>query len=69
MNRGGLRQGGDLSETDSAIVRAYEADKAVYEVVYEVRNRPDWVGIPLGAVAALAQADPGSNRDQSSSKL
>jgi maltokinase len=26
----------------------------VYEVVYEVRNRPDWVGIPLGAVAALA---------------
>jgi len=61
--------GGDLSETDSAIVRAYEADKAVYEVVYEVRNRPDWVGIPLGAVATVAQADPSSNRDQSSSKL
>ena len=33
-----------------AILRAYEADKAVYEVVYEVRNRPDWVHIPLGAV-------------------
>jgi hypothetical protein len=26
----------------------------VYEVVYEVRNRPDWVDIPLAAVAALA---------------
>jgi maltokinase len=49
--------GGDLSETDSAVVRAYEADKAVYEVVYEVRNRPDWVEIPLGAVAALAQSE------------
>ena len=48
--------GGRLSETDAGVLRAYEADKAVYEVVYEVRNRPDWVGIPLAAVAALAQS-------------
>jgi hypothetical protein len=39
---------------DASMLRAYEADKAIYEVVYETRNRPDWVGIPLGAVAALA---------------
>ncbi|MFP5282201.1 MAG: maltokinase N-terminal cap-like domain-containing protein [Actinomycetes bacterium] len=45
--------GGPLAEADAAVLRAYEADKAVYEVVYEVRNRPDWVGIPLAAVAAL----------------
>ena len=39
------------------MLRAYEADKAIYEVVYETRNRPDWVGIPLSAVAALAADD------------
>jgi maltokinase len=54
---------GELDETEARMLRAYEADKAIYEVVYEVRNRPDWVHIPLGAVAALAaenQDFPGS---------
>ena len=38
--------GGPIQRANSAILRAYEADKAIYEVIYEVRNRPDWVGIP-----------------------
>jgi maltokinase len=50
--------GSDLDPQQAAAVRAYEADKAVYEVIYEVRNRPDWVSIPLGAVATLAQTKP-----------
>ncbi|MFZ0531325.1 MAG: phosphotransferase [Propionicimonas sp.] len=35
---------------ESGLLRAYQFDKAVYEVVYEVRNRPDWAHIPWRAV-------------------
>jgi maltokinase len=48
--------GGALDPADEAVRNAYVADKATYEVVYEVRNRPDWVNIPLAAVAAIANA-------------
>ena len=50
----GYADGRGLGAADAGLLAAYEADKAVYEVVYEVRNRPDWVGIPLAAVATLA---------------
>ncbi|KQS10692.1 hypothetical protein ASG04_04220 [Curtobacterium sp. Leaf183] len=36
------------------VLDAFELDKAVYEVVYEARNRPTWVGIPVAAVERLA---------------
>ena len=37
------------SEFEQAL-SAWEADKALYEVAYEARNRPAWVGIPLRAL-------------------
>ncbi|QIM20330.1 aminoglycoside phosphotransferase [Phycicoccus sp. HDW14] len=46
-------EAGEDPRARDAVLAAFELDKALYEVVYEARNRPDWLGIPLGAVRRL----------------
>ncbi|MHB8735380.1 MAG: maltokinase N-terminal cap-like domain-containing protein, partial [Terriglobales bacterium] len=39
----------------AAVLACFELEKAIYELRYELRNRPDWLTIPLAAVERLLQ--------------
>ncbi|HEX7165742.1 MAG TPA: hypothetical protein VF230_02060 [Acidimicrobiales bacterium] len=50
-----LLPGGIGSDETMQALRAWELDKAVYEVGYEVGHRPDWVAIPESAVQRILE--------------
>jgi predicted trehalose synthase len=48
-----------LPPSDEAITRLlaiFELEKAVYELRYELDNRPDWASIPVAGVLRLLEA-------------
>ena len=61
---GGLYAGPAQFEAATKLIDLFELEKALYELRYEMDNRPDWVGVPLAGIAVMAGAagsDTGEN--------
>jgi maltokinase len=54
----GLLPPGD--EATRKMLSIFELEKAVYELRYELNNRPDWVAIPVAGIARLLESNGGS---------
>jgi len=39
------------------LLTVFELEKAVYELRYELNNRPDWVGIPVAGILRMLEAE------------
>jgi 1,4-alpha-glucan branching enzyme len=48
---------GLLPRDPTLVLAAFELDKAVYELGYELANRPDWVPIPVAGILRVLDAD------------
>jgi maltokinase len=44
-------------ESIHKLLSVFELEKAVYELNYEINNRPDWVGIPVASILRLLEAE------------
>ena len=50
----GEGRGRELDAEEEKLLLVFALEKAAYEIVYEVRNRPDWVRVPLDGFLKLA---------------
>jgi len=37
----------------AALMDFYELEKVIYEIRYELENRPDWLALPLSGLAEI----------------
>ncbi|WP_299167498.1 1,4-alpha-glucan branching protein GlgB [uncultured Arthrobacter sp.] len=61
-------EAGSTVNRAGSLFRALWLDKALYEVVYELRNRPNWVDVPVSAVRRMLKGS-GSAAEQTPSPV
>jgi maltose alpha-D-glucosyltransferase/alpha-amylase len=54
VQEGGLHAGDGGFKAASVLLDLFELEKVLYELRYEVDNRPDWIAVPLAGMAAMA---------------
>jgi predicted trehalose synthase len=54
VDHGLLPPGQQASDT---LLSVFELEKAVYELRYELNNRPDWVAIPVAGILRLLESE------------
>ncbi len=45
----------DAFDAEQPLIALFELEKALYELRFELTNRPEWVGVPLSGLASMAQ--------------
>ena len=51
-----LPKGADAESTTKLLLDVYLMEKALYELVYEINNRPAWVKVPLAGLLELLES-------------
>ena len=51
--RGSIPSGSALEK----LLEVFELEKAVYELRYELNNRPDWIGIPVAGIVRMLDTE------------
>jgi predicted trehalose synthase len=46
------------ADATAALLALFEIEKTVYELRYELQNRPDWIGIPVAGIIRLLEGEP-----------
>ena len=59
---GGLYADAAAFDDAMPLLDLFELEKALYELRYEIDNRPDWVVVPLAGIAALAGLGAAADR-------
>ena len=47
-------------EVAAQLIALFQIEKALYELRYELDNRPAWAGIPIGGLLSIVQPAPQS---------